>query len=124
VPHLLVRRGFMGRGWCRRAFVGVVVMGKPSAVYRNRMQRYSDDVWLIWSNKWGCWYRDKSQGYTADVAQAGLFDRSEATSHYTDPKLPRSYRITEPFPLSSVRSRRDNRPDRSGVIGQTDPHHP
>ena len=31
-------------------------LGKPSADYRNRMERYPDTVWLIWSNKWNCWY--------------------------------------------------------------------
>lgn len=76
---------------------------KPGAVYRNRMQRYPDTVWLIWSNKRGCWYRDDCRGYTDDVAQAGLYDRATAAAHYTDPKYPKSYRDTEPFPLSSVR---------------------
>jgi len=79
------------------------VAAKPSAVYKNRMQRYADDVWLIWSNKWGCWYRDNSAGYTSDIAQAGLYNRAKAEKHYTAANLPKSYRDTEPFPLSSVR---------------------
>lgn len=75
---------------------------KPSAVYKNRMQRYSDTVWLIWSNKNGCWYRANSQGYTTDIAQAGHFTRGEAARHMSDG--PRKYRVTEPFPLFSVRA--------------------
>lgn len=77
---------------------------KPSAVYRNRLLRYPDAVWLIWSNKWGCWYRDNCQGYTKDIAQAGLYDRDAARKHYIDHKYPKSYRDVEPFPLSSVRA--------------------
>jgi hypothetical protein len=77
---------------------------KPSAVYRNRLLRYSDEVWLIWSNKWGCWYRDNCQGYTDDIAKAGLYDRATAAAHYIDPKYPKSYRDIEPFPLSTVRA--------------------
>lgn len=73
---------------------------KPSAVYRNRMQRYPDDIWLIWSNKNSCWYRSKSQGYTVDVLQAGLFTREEAAKHMSDG--PKKYRVTEPFPAQSV----------------------
>lgn len=75
---------------------------KPSAVYRNRMGRYTDTVWLIWSNKWGCWYRDGCSGYTDDIAQAGLYDRATAALHYVDG--PKRHRDTEPFPLSSVRA--------------------
>lgn len=75
---------------------------KPSAVYQNRMQRYSDSVWLIWSNKWGCWYRGGSSGYTNDVAQAGLYDRATAKLHYVDG--PKRHRDVEPFPLSRVRA--------------------
>ncbi|RSY83151.1 hypothetical protein DAH66_12850 [Sphingomonas koreensis] len=80
----------------------MIAQGKPSAVYANRLQRYPDTVWLIWSNKWGCWYRDKCQGYTDDIAQAGLYDRATASRHYiTGPK---KHRDVEPFPLSSVRT--------------------
>jgi hypothetical protein len=78
------------------------VRAKPSAVYANRMQRYSDEVWLIWSNKWGCWYRPKCQGYTNDIGQAGLYDRETAARHYPG-AVPRKHRDVEPFPLSSVR---------------------
>lgn len=77
---------------------------KPSAVYRNRLLRYPDEVWLIWSNKWGLWYRDNCQGYTDDIARAGLYDRAKAADHYVDPKYPKSYRDIEPFPLSTVRA--------------------
>lgn len=77
-------------------------MRKPSAVYRNRMQRYPDSVWLIWSNKWGCWYRSDCAGYTNDVAQAGLYGREVAAQHYVEG--PKRYRDVEPFPLSSVRA--------------------
>lgn len=77
---------------------------KPGAVYRNRMQRYPDAVWLIWSNKWGCWYRDNRQGYTKDIMQAGLYDRETAAEHYVPESAPRSYRDVEPFPLSVVRA--------------------
>lgn len=75
---------------------------KPSAVYANRMQRYADTVWLIWSNKWGCWYRDNCTGYTNDIAQAGLYDRTTAAQHYVDG--PKACRDVEPFPLSTVRA--------------------
>lgn len=76
--------------------------GKPSAVYANRLARYRDAVWLIWSNKWGCWYRDNHQGYTSDIAQAGLYNRDEAALHYVDG--PKRLRHVEPFPISSVRA--------------------
>ena len=74
--------------------------GKPSAVYRNRLERYPDEVWLIWSNKWGCWYRDKCAGYTSDIAQAGTYDRATAAGHYING--PKRHRDVEPFPLSCV----------------------
>lgn len=77
--------------------------GKPSAVYKNRLQRYPDTVWLIWSNKWNCWYRSGCSGYTSDIAQAGLYDRQKAAEHYDGP-VPKKYRDTEPFPLSSVQA--------------------
>lgn len=76
--------------------------GKPSAVYRNRMERYADTVWLIWSNKRGCWYRAESSGYTSDVAQAGTYTRAEAARHMSIG--PKKYRDTEPFPLSCVKA--------------------
>jgi len=74
---------------------------KPSAVYANRMERYPDAVWLIWSNKWGCWYRSGCAGYTSDIAQAGLYDRATAAAHYAG-SVAKKYRCTEPFPLSTV----------------------
>lgn len=77
--------------------------GKPSAVYRNRMERYDDEVWLIWSNKWNCWYRSECAGYTSDIAQAGLYGRETAALHYCG-NVPRRHRATEPFPLSSVKA--------------------
>lgn len=76
---------------------------KPRAVYANRMQRYPDAAWLIWSNKWGCWYRANSQGYTRDILQAGIYTREQAASRYPGP-VPRKFRDVEPFPISSVRS--------------------
>lgn len=76
---------------------------KPQLAYKNRMVRHFDAVWLIWSNKWGCWYRPNSRGYTHNIAEAGLFSKEEALMHYTPPKYPRSYRETEPFPLSAAR---------------------
>jgi hypothetical protein len=79
------------------------VSGKPSAVYRNRMQRYQDDIWFIWSNKWGCWYRPDCSGYTNDISLAGRYDRQVAALHFAG-AVPNRYRVTEPFPLSSVRS--------------------
>lgn len=82
---------------------------KPSAVYANRLQRYPDEVWLIWSNKWSCWYRDNCQGYTNDVAMAGLYDRAAAARHYVDG--PKHMRDVEPFPLSSVRAMLELRRD-------------
>lgn len=81
---------------------------KPSAVYANRMERYPDAVWLIWSNKWGCWYRDKCSGYTDDIAHAGLYDREVARRHYPG-NVARRYRDVEPFPLSTVRAMIDRR---------------
>lgn len=76
---------------------------KPSAVYRNRMQRYPDEVWLIWSNKRGCWYAPDCCGYTTDIARAGLYDRAKAAEHYCGP-VAKKYRDVEPFPLSSVKA--------------------
>lgn len=76
--------------------------GKPSAVYRDRMERYDDEVWLIWSNKWGCWYRSECAGYTSDIAQAGLYGRETAAKHYCG-DVPKRDRDVEPFPLSSVK---------------------
>lgn len=77
--------------------------GKPSAVYANRMQRYPDTVWLIWSNKRSAWYRPESAGYTGDITKAGLFDRDEAAQHMRTG--PRKYRDTEPFPMAAVRQK-------------------
>ena len=77
--------------------------GKPKGVvYKGRIERYPDETWLIWSNKWGCWYRPKSQGYTDDLLQAGLFDREKAAQHMEPLTAPRSHRDTEPFPISAV----------------------
>ena len=78
-----------------------LLCAKPSAVYANRLQRYRDDIWLIWSNKWACWYRSDCSGYTTDITQAGLYDRETAAKHYPG-DVPRRYRDVEPFPLSSV----------------------
>ena len=75
---------------------------KPKMGYKRRMER-DDAHWVIWSNKWMCWYRAKSQGYTNDPLQAGIFTRDEALTHF-EPERPRSHRITEPFPLSVLRS--------------------
>jgi len=80
------------------------VPGKPKGVvYKGRIERHPDKVWLIWSNKWGCWYRPNSQGYTSDILQAGLFDRETAASHMDAWPSKRAERTTEPFPLSAVR---------------------
>jgi len=76
---------------------------KPNLVYKDRMTRHDDETWLIWSNKWGCWYRSVSSGYTSDIAQAGLYDRRDAMLHYDGPQKPRKHRDTEPFPISAVR---------------------
>ena len=78
--------------------------GKPKAVYAGRMERYPDAAWLIWSNKWGCWYRPNSAGYTNDVTKAGIYTREEAAEHYDGPDTPRKCRDTEPFPMSAVRA--------------------
>lgn len=75
---------------------------KPRAVYKDRMARYPDERWLIWSNKWQSWYAPNSRGYTKFVERAGIYSRDEATEHYA-PELPRSWRDTEPFPLSAVK---------------------
>lgn len=75
---------------------------KPAGSYKRRMES-SDALWMIWSNKWNCWYRANSQGYTADPLQAGLFTRDEASTHY-EPERPKSHRTTEPFPISAVRA--------------------
>lgn len=74
---------------------------KPSAVYRNRMQRYADERWLIWSNKWGCWYRPNCAGYTRDLEHAGIYDRETAARHYLG-NVPRKHRDVEPFPVSAA----------------------
>lgn len=76
---------------------------KPKMAYKGRMDR-ADSVWLIWSNKWGCWYRADSSGYTRDPMQAGLYTREQALEHYDGPGTPRRYRDTEPFPVSVLRS--------------------
>lgn len=76
---------------------------KPKLVYKDRLERFSDAHWLIWSNKWGCWYRSDSSGYTSDIAQAGIYDRATAALHYDGPDRPKACRDTEPFPVSSVR---------------------
>lgn len=69
--------------------------------YKHRMGEPARH-WLIWSNKWGCWYRANSAGYTQDVLQAGIYTRDEALQHY-EPTTPRKNRCTEPFPLTAVR---------------------
>lgn len=42
--------------------------------------------YLIWSHKWGRWHRRSQDGtaggYTADVAQAGVFDRTRALEYH------------------------------------------
>lgn len=101
----------------------MIGLGKPSAVYANRLARYPDTVWLIWSNKWGCWYRDNCAGYTSDIAQAGLYDREAAARHYVDG--PKRHRDTEPFPLSAVRHQLERRKadierESSEAIGRID----
>lgn len=78
------------------------IKAKPGFSYKRRMD-CDDAVWLIWSNKWGCWYRDKSAGYTSDIAQAGLYTKDEAARHYDGPATPRTHRDTEPFPITAVR---------------------
>jgi len=75
---------------------------KPKTPYKSRMSS-TDAVWLIWSNKWGCWYRANSSGYTSDIAQAGLYDRVTALQHYDGWPSKRENRDTEPFPISAVR---------------------
>jgi len=80
---------------------------KPTMSYKRRMES-TDALWVIWSNKWGCWYKDKSQGYTADPLKAGLFSREEALTHYK-PAAPRSHRVTEPFPISALRAQATDR---------------
>lgn len=35
---------------------------------------------LIWSNEHQAWWRPNSQGYSPNVARAGLYDRSDAES--------------------------------------------
>ncbi|WP_343546747.1 hypothetical protein [Sphingobium yanoikuyae] len=76
---------------------------KPQLTYKGRMERHSDTAWLIWSNKWGCWYRANSAGYTSDIAQAGIYTKEEAATHYDGPDVPRRFRDTEPFPISAAR---------------------
>ena len=76
---------------------------KPSLVYKDRMSRHNDETWLTWSNKWGCWYRAGSSGYTSDIAQAGLYYRADAMLHFDGSQIPRKHRDTEPFPISAVR---------------------
>ena len=76
---------------------------KPNLVYKGRMDKFADAYWLIWSNKWGCWYRPDSAGYTSDIAQAGIYTREQAVRHYDGPGTPKKYRDTEPFPISAVR---------------------
>lgn len=83
------------------------VTAKPKLAYKDRMDRHDDAHWLIWSNKWGCWYRAKSQGYTHDISRAGIFTKDEAQQHYDGSGVPRSHRDTEPFPISSVRRHLD-----------------
>lgn len=81
----------------------VRLTAKPQLTYKGRMERHDEAFWLIWSNKWGCWYRPNSQGYTKDIAQAGIFDKAEAERHYDGPQTPRKFRDTEPFPISAAR---------------------
>ena len=38
------------------------------------------DDWLIWSNEHGAWWRHAGQGYTLDVAIAGVYSRDAAYS--------------------------------------------
>lgn len=42
--------------------------------------------YLIWSHKWGRWHRrtedGTAAGYTADIAQAGIFDRAKALQYH------------------------------------------
>lgn len=78
--------------------------GKPSAVYRNRMERYPDEWWLIWSNKWGCWYRANGRGYTDHIDMAGIYSREQAALHMAPEGTPKKHRDTEPFPISVVRA--------------------
>lgn len=42
--------------------------------------------WLIWSNRWGRWHRRGAEGgangYTSDIAEAGLFPFSIANDYH------------------------------------------
>jgi hypothetical protein len=84
VPHLLVRCGFMARGWCRRAFVGVVVMAEDWQV---------GDLALCVEdhrNFLGCPEVRPGGVYTVDdlfcedwTGQSGLVLKDRPSSHYS-----------------------------------------
>lgn len=79
------------------------ICAKPRLAYKGRMERHADAFWLIWSNKWGSWYRSESCGYTRDIAQAGIYTKTEAATHFDGTETPRNCRDTEPFPISAIR---------------------
>lgn len=37
-----------------------------------------DDIYLIWSNEHGAWWKPRSLGYTQDIRLAGTYDRETA----------------------------------------------
>jgi hypothetical protein len=38
-------------------------------------------IYLLWSNKYGAWWRPDAWGYTERVEEAGRYTESEATSY-------------------------------------------
>lgn len=58
--------------------------------------------WLIWSRKWGMWHRRGAEGgangYTKEIADAGLFPYSKATA-YHDGESNEAFHVSEKVDL-------------------------
>lgn len=68
--------------------------------------------WLIWSHYHALWHRRDSTtggacGYTADIAQAGLFERAKADS-YNDGDRNEAFHVSEKLTLIEETMRQHN----------------
>lgn len=79
------------------------------------MKKAPNDPVLIWSNKRQRWWKADSQGYTADLAKAGIYRRSDALSQ-TYAKGNYDGAIVEPGEVADQLWKRRGEPGASQMI--------